>query len=185
MDTKKSDNIVQSYLRQNPKLQRRALSFSATWHTTADKLFPLLCPAREADWIPGWNCRMIYSGTGYAEDKCVFTTDAANPLGSGTWAFTRYEQNKLVKFVRIDQNIFTHAGITLTDNNDGTVTGTWNLIDTALTEKGNKQLEKQPDPDESARAIFHMIDTYLKKGKKQGRASLFMKMLHGHKSGGD
>jgi len=185
MDTKRSDNIVQAYLQQKSKLQRRVQSFSATWQTTTDKLFALLCPAREADWIPGWNCKIIYSSTGYAEDKYVFTTDSSNPLGSGAWAFTRYDHNKLVEFVRIDQNILTHASITLTDNNNGTITGTWKLIDTALTQKGNKKLKKEPDPDESARAVFHMIDNYLKKGKKSSKASLFMKMLHGHKSGGD
>jgi len=180
MDTKRSDNIVQAYLQQKPKLQRRLQSFSATWQTTTDKLFALLCPAREADWIPGWNCKIIYSSTGYAEDKCVFTTDSSNPLAGGIWAFTRYEQNKLVEFVRIEQDIFSHAAITLRDNKDGTVTGTWKLVDTTLTEKGNEKLKESTNPDKSAQAFFHMIDRYLKKEKMAGKASILMKMLHNH-----
>jgi len=29
-----------------------------------EKLFPLLCPVRAADWLPGWEYRLIYS------DRC-------------------------------------------------------------------------------------------------------------------
>lgn len=54
------------------------------------KVFPLLCPVREGDWVPGWQYRLVYSKSGYAELGCVFTTP--NPDGSETaWICTRYE----------------------------------------------------------------------------------------------
>ena len=55
-----------------------------------EKVFPLLCPVREADWVPGWQYRLIYSGSGLAEDGCVFSTP--NDAGPETvWMVTHYD----------------------------------------------------------------------------------------------
>ena len=40
-----------------------------------EEIFPLLCPVREYDWIPEWDCTMVYSESGIAERGCVFQTD--------------------------------------------------------------------------------------------------------------
>ena len=40
-------------------------------------VFPLLCPVRETDWVPGWQYRMIYSLSGM-EAGCVFATPNLN-----------------------------------------------------------------------------------------------------------
>ena len=39
-----------------------AKSFTHRIDAEPDKVFPLLCPVREYDWIKGWECRMIHSG---------------------------------------------------------------------------------------------------------------------------
>ena len=53
-------------------------------------VFPLLCPVREADWVPGWKYRMIYSRSGVAELGCVFVTPEED--GSEiTWVVTEYD----------------------------------------------------------------------------------------------
>lgn len=55
-----------------------------------EKVFPLLCPVREADWVPGWQCRLIYSQSGVAEYNCVFSTP--NEDGTETaWVVTDYD----------------------------------------------------------------------------------------------
>jgi hypothetical protein len=55
-----------------------------------EKVFPLLCPVRELDWVPGWRYRLIYSQSGVAEDGCVFATP--NDDGSETvWAVSEYD----------------------------------------------------------------------------------------------
>lgn len=55
-----------------------------------EKVFPLLCPVREADWVPGWQYRLIYSQSGVAELGCVFTTP--NEHGPETvWVVTEYD----------------------------------------------------------------------------------------------
>src|ERR1700733_2371012 len=54
-----------------------------------EKVFPLLCPVREADWVPGWQYRLIYSESGVAEDGCVFSTP--DEAGAETvWMVTHY-----------------------------------------------------------------------------------------------
>ena len=52
------------------------------------QIFPLLCPVREYDWLEGWDCDMIYSESGFAENNNVFTTGF---LGQGKeiWVVTR------------------------------------------------------------------------------------------------
>jgi hypothetical protein len=61
--------------------------FTQTNQAPPEQVFPLLCPVREADWVPGWKYRLIYSQSGVAELGCVFTTP--NDDGSEcTWLCT-------------------------------------------------------------------------------------------------
>jgi hypothetical protein len=50
---------------------------------------PLLCPVREADWIPGWDPVLVISPSGVAERDCVFVT-SASPQDS-IWYVTRHD----------------------------------------------------------------------------------------------
>jgi hypothetical protein len=56
----------------------------------AERVFPLLCPVREADWVPGWQYRLIYSRSGVAELGCVFTTPNADSRDT-VWVVTEYD----------------------------------------------------------------------------------------------
>src|SRR5882672_10992531 len=38
------------------------------------KVFPLLCPVREAEWADGWLPELVISSSGVAECACVFIT---------------------------------------------------------------------------------------------------------------
>ncbi|HKO66437.1 MAG TPA: hypothetical protein VJU53_01420 [Burkholderiaceae bacterium] len=62
-----------------------------TQHLLADpaRVFPLLCPVREADWIDGWDPLLVISESGIAERDCVFVT-AATP-NDAIWYITRHE----------------------------------------------------------------------------------------------
>ena len=48
--------------------------YSQTNDAPPEKVFPLLCPVREEEWVPGWQGRVIYSQSGVAESSCVFAT---------------------------------------------------------------------------------------------------------------
>jgi hypothetical protein len=56
-----------------------------------DRIFPLLCPVREYDWIPTWSCDMIYSESGVAENDCVFATAFPEEGPRESWVVVRYE----------------------------------------------------------------------------------------------
>ena len=57
------------------KACRVAHEYTQTNPASPEKVFPLLCPVREADWIPGWRYKLIYSESGVAELGCIFTTE--------------------------------------------------------------------------------------------------------------
>lgn len=54
-----------------------------------ERVFPLLCPVREADWIQGWDPLQVMSASGVAERDCVFVT-AAEP-DDAIWYITRHD----------------------------------------------------------------------------------------------
>lgn len=66
-----------------------------------EEIFPLLCPVREFDWIPGWDCRLVYTASGLAERGCVFQTDKPGE-GLDTWVVAHHEPTRQISFVRVD-----------------------------------------------------------------------------------
>ncbi len=52
-------------------------------------VLPLLCPVREADWIAGWDPKLVVSASGVAEPGCVFVTPAEP--ADAVWVITRHE----------------------------------------------------------------------------------------------
>lgn len=55
-----------------------------------EKVFPLLCPVREAEWVPNWDPRLVISDSGVGEKDCVFITEAAPQ--DAIWVITRHEE---------------------------------------------------------------------------------------------
>jgi hypothetical protein len=77
-----------------------------TQHLTAppERVFPLLCPVREADWIAGWEPRFVISESGVAEADCVFVT-AGSP-SDAVWLVTRHEPAAgVVEMVKITPQV--------------------------------------------------------------------------------
>jgi hypothetical protein len=57
---------------------RRTREYRQTLHAAPDAVFPLLCPEREKDWLPGWQARWIHSESGLADPRAVFATAHEN-----------------------------------------------------------------------------------------------------------
>jgi hypothetical protein len=77
-------------------------SRSYTQHLVAEpsKVFPLLCPVLEADWIEGWDPISVITNSGVAELDCVFVTSASP--NDAIWYITRHEpDNGFVEMLRI------------------------------------------------------------------------------------
>ncbi|KAB2964775.1 MAG: hypothetical protein F9K16_03510 [Thermoanaerobaculia bacterium] len=67
------------------------------------RVFPLLCPVREADWLEGWGeiVEMVHSDSGLAEDGCVFLTRPPGQVET-VWVITRHDPTRgEVEFVRV------------------------------------------------------------------------------------
>ncbi|GAB3346168.1 hypothetical protein [Lysobacter tyrosinilyticus] len=69
----------------------RRVGHSYVQHLVAEpaRVFPLLCPVREVDWIEGWNPLRVASDSGVAEIDCIFVT-AAEPQDA-IWYVTRHD----------------------------------------------------------------------------------------------
>lgn len=100
----------------SPRLVR---SFVQLIHAPPEEVFPLLCPEREKDWLPGWDYRMIHSDSGVAEPGAVFST--SHPAGTTTWLVIAHEPSRRVAFARFQPDgLIVHIEITLGRHVDGT-----------------------------------------------------------------
>jgi len=112
---------------------------STTQHIEAppERVFPLLCPVREADWLDGWSSELIHSASGFAEDGGVFRTVAAN--GADTvWMITRHSfAEGLVEFVRVTAGLVaTRLRIELRPAPGDTTTVVIRYLHTPISEAG-------------------------------------------------
>lgn len=99
----------------------RHVSFEDAFEVAAapERVFPLLCPVREHDWIPTWRAEVVHSRSGLAELGCVFTTQTPAE-DVRTWVCTRFEPNRALAYT-----VFSSLGyvmlldITLTPRRGG------------------------------------------------------------------
>jgi hypothetical protein len=131
------------------------------------QVFPLLCPKREYDWIPIWQCRMIYSDTGYAEDNGIFFTDFREDRGPEWWVVTRYEPCRAIEFIRLAPGLrITRLDIHLAGDGPDRTIATWTQTMTALSPEGNSYIDHYGDSSYSQeiRIIEEMLNHYLQTG---------------------
>ena len=62
-----------------------------------ERVFPLLCPVREHEWIPTWKAEMVHSKSGVAELDCVFRTNSSLE-GNRTWICTNYAPPRTIGY---------------------------------------------------------------------------------------
>lgn len=80
---------------QNAKRVTR--THTQTIQGSSDRVFPLLCPVRERDWLDGWTADIVYSDSGVAEQGCVFRTGHdAEPDTIWTIAIREEDPKRLV-----------------------------------------------------------------------------------------
>ncbi|MFZ0286284.1 MAG: hypothetical protein WAL32_13730 [Terriglobales bacterium] len=80
--------------------------YTQTNSAPPEQVFPLLCPVRETEWVPGWQHTLIYSKSGVAEAGCVFITEENGR--EITWLITEYDpQTFRIAFVWVDPRMLT------------------------------------------------------------------------------
>jgi hypothetical protein len=86
------------------KPNRVTRTFTQKLVAEPSKVFPLLCPVREADWLDGWDPLAVFSETGVAEVDCVFITEASP--SNAIWYITRHEpSNGFVEMIKITPTV--------------------------------------------------------------------------------
>lgn len=143
-------------------LRREVRTFTMHAASTPDRVFPLLCPVREYEWIETWNCEMIHSNSGYAELDCVFKTNHGDV--EELWTVSRYEPNEIIEFVVSSKFRVMRYRFTLIPEKD---TGTRVEIEqtaTALSLEGEKHVE-DPHFELHMKTMEVMLNHFLETGK--------------------
>ena len=142
--------------------------FSHRISAPPDNVFPLLCPVRESEWLEGWDCKILYTETGRAENNCVFTTDSTG-RGEGTWMVSRYElENCIVEYVVFYPDLCVERiDIRVEKDTDGISQVLWRRTYTGLTPKGNEFIKAFTGESLRKRMTFvqKSLEHYLKTGE--------------------
>lgn len=142
---------------------------SAKMHLAAGpgRVFPLLCPTREYDWIETWKCRMVYSESGRAEPDCIFTTDFPTDGPQDTWVVSRYEPPLLIEFVRVNPLRAMRYTIRLRETAPGQTEAEWRQVVTGLSDEGNSFVQGLDEAAFQKRMgeIETMLNHYLSTGR--------------------
>lgn len=123
--------------------KRLTRTYTQTIDAPPERVFPLLCPVREAEWLDGWRHRMICSESGLVEEGAVFSTPGTGEPDT-VWVVTRHDPaNRLVEFTR-----FTHESrvcvlrIAVRPNDEGRALVDVAYTYTAVSPAGNASLDQ-------------------------------------------
>lgn len=123
--------------------KRVTRTYRQTINATAEKVFPLLCPVREAEWLDGWQYDMIYSDSGFAEEGAVFSTPFEGEEDT-VWIVTKHDpQNHEIVFARFTPNSRTcvlEIAVKPKDENSSYVDISYTY--TGITQAGNEFIDK-------------------------------------------
>lgn len=156
----KANRVVHEFTQANP--------------APPEKVFPLLCPVREADWLPGWKYQLVYSESGVAELGCVFTTPnvpgRGSPAEETTWIVTEYDRVAFrIAFVWVNPGmILAELWIQLSRMPDQTTRTVIRYRYTGLSPDGNRELANYDQKWFEARMQNweRVINHYLRTGEK-------------------
>jgi hypothetical protein len=117
-------------------LLRHAMTLSAP----PDRVFPLLCPTREYDWIEPWRCELLYSDSGVAELDCVFRTSFPDDGPPDTWVVSRYQPPSVIEFIRVNALRVIRYTIALRKTEGGRTEAEWTQLLTGLSAEGDDRV---------------------------------------------
>ena len=160
MHSFQGNRVVHDYVQTNP--------------ASPEKLFPLLCPVREADWLPGWEYQLLYSESGLAEWGCVFTSPGLKSSGlkdrEKTWVVTEYDRDAgRIAFVWIAPGlVIAQLQIRVVGAGEGTSQTKIRYCYTGLSEEGNREVASYDRPWFEARMKNWdiSINHYLRTGER-------------------
>jgi len=126
-------------------------------------VFPLLCPVRERDWIPGWEAEVLLSRSGLAEPGCVFVTRPSEGRRLA-WVVTRHEPPRAIAFAVFHGDVVETLAIELAPVAEGTEL-VWSRAYTGLEPAGNGWIEANVPAKVEARlaSLEGLLRSYLER----------------------
>ena len=118
------------------KPKRRKHSCSQTWKGKVDTVFPLLCPVKEAEWIPGWEPGLVISQSGVMEKNCIFLEPDEEQ--QAIWIVSAYERNRYLDMYRILPGVTVSQFTIFLDENGELTNSNISYEHTSLGESGDK-----------------------------------------------
>ncbi|NQU85463.1 MAG: hypothetical protein HQ541_06855 [Mariniphaga sp.] len=105
-----------------------------------DDIFELLCPRREYDWIPHWECEILHSVSGYNEKGCVFTTKNLTSEVPWVWLTQEFDKEKgIVRFAIFAAGLFVmDYTIKVIDTGSSSSELEFNQIFRSISSEGDK-----------------------------------------------
>jgi hypothetical protein len=112
-------------------------------HAEPSVVFPLLCPVREAEWVPRWKYQLLHSNSGLAEPGCVFTTPNDNGVDC-IWICAHHDpRNFEVGYTWVwPEMIATRLTIRLTAAANNSTTAIIRYEYTALSDAGDREVAR-------------------------------------------
>jgi hypothetical protein len=102
----------------------------------------LICPVKEAEWLDGWDYRLIFSNSGFAEKGCVFTSKSTGETDT-IWLITRRDDAAYeTDFVRFTPGSrVAEVAVRIDGDGEQTCHVSITYTITALSEAGNAFIE--------------------------------------------
>jgi hypothetical protein len=154
------------------KFKARQFTRSGNIHcqATVEEVFPLLCPKKEEDWIPGWECETIWSKSGYNEKGAIFRT--TKPYGAELfWNTLQYDiNNKVVDFLITAPHLYMFRfTIEIHDNSNGSLKITFTQVFTSISEEGTAFLKQYESEDFKGRLknLKEFMNNYLENKRRK------------------
>ena len=123
---------------------RLVSTYTQVIDATPERVFPLLCPVREAAWVDGWVGRPVFAGSGVAEPDGVYVTQRAQQSPNTLWVVTRLDPTtrdvEFVGFVPRRQVFRLCIAVRSLDLHRSQVAIAY--VRTGITTEGNTELEE-------------------------------------------
>ena len=124
------------------KAKRVTRNYIQTINAEPHRVHALICPVKEAEWLDGWDYKLIFSHSGFAEPGCVFTSRSQGEKDT-IWLITKRDDTTCeTDFARITPDSRA-AYVTVRIEDSGNHTSRLHITYTitALTENGNTFIE--------------------------------------------
>jgi len=72
-------------------------AFRQTLFSRPENIFPLLCPVMETKWVDGWDPKVVFTKSGFAEQDCIFIN-----ADNSVWVISKYDpEDYFVEFIKL------------------------------------------------------------------------------------